>query len=233
MQENVGKMGTRITPNTDFFYAVIGFFFKSKTPKASPATVSAQTEIKLPSSAAASSSTITTPTVNAHVTIENRERFLNENENDILKKFITELKVSFEQLFTDDVRNDQSIMGFLKIFLYKWEVFKVLQDQYEGSQTRDNWKSGLKRNLGEIDEEIIKMKKLFSEICDISNQIRGLVGSTFQLSQSYLKKSETLMNSLTSLQFVIFKPLSFSFEEPIGFDVKASFASRPVPRLIN
>ena len=110
-------MGTRITPNTDFFYAVIGFFFKSKTPKASPATVSAQTEIKLPSSAAASSSTITTPTVNAHVTIENRERFLNEKENDILKKFITELKVSFEQLFTDDVRNDQNIMGFLKIFL--------------------------------------------------------------------------------------------------------------------
>ena len=36
-------------------------------------------------------------------------------------------------------------------------------------------------------------------MCDISNQIRGLVGSTFQLSQSYLKKSETLINSLTLL----------------------------------
>ena len=95
----------------------IGFFFKSKTPKASPATVSVQTEIKLSSSAAASSSTITTPTVNAHVAIENKERFLNEKENDMLKKFITEIKVSFEQLFTDDVRNDQNIMGFLKIFL--------------------------------------------------------------------------------------------------------------------
>ena len=33
-------------------------------------------------------------------------------------------------------------------------------------------------------------------------------------------------------QFVIFKPLSYFFEETIGFDVKASFASRPVPRLI-
>ena len=95
----------------------IGFFFKSKTPKASPATVSMQTEIKLSSSATASSSTITTPTVNAHVAIENKERFLNEKENDMLKKFITEIKVSFEQLFTDDVRNDQNIMGFLKIFL--------------------------------------------------------------------------------------------------------------------
>ena len=156
----------------------IGFFFKSKTPKASPATVSAQTEIKS-SSAAASSSTITTPTVNAHVAIENRERFLNEKENDMLKKFITELKVSFEQLFTDDVRNDQNIMGFFKISLYKWEVFKVLRDKYEGSQTRDNRKSGLKRKLGELDEAIIKIKKLFSEICDTSNQIRGLVGSTF------------------------------------------------------
>ena len=95
----------------------IGFFFKSKTPKALPATVSMQTEIKLSSSATASSSTITTPTVNAHVAIENKERFLNEKENDMLKKFITEIKVSFEQLFTDDVRNDQNIMGFLKIFL--------------------------------------------------------------------------------------------------------------------
>ena len=38
-----------------------------------------------------------------------------------------------------------------------------------------------------------------SEICDISNQIRGLVDSTFQLLQSYLKKPETPMNPLTSL----------------------------------
>ena len=66
----------------------IGFFFKLKTPKALPVTVSAQTEIKLSSSAAASSSTITTPTVNAHFAIKNRERFLNEKENEeeILKK---------------------------------------------------------------------------------------------------------------------------------------------------
>ena len=33
-------------------------------------------------------------------------------------------------------------------------------------------------------------------------------------------------------QFVIFKPLSYSFEEIIGFDVKASFASRPESCLI-
>ena len=34
-------------------------------------------------------------------------------------------------------------------------------------------------------------------------------------------------------QFVIFKPLSYYFEETIGFDVKASFASRSVSRLIS
>ena len=33
-------------------------------------------------------------------------------------------------------------------------------------------------------------------------------------------------------QFVIFKPLSYRFEETIGFDVKVSFAFRPVLRLI-
>ena len=35
------------------------------------------------------------------------------------------------------------------------------------------------------------------------------------------------------MQFVIFKPLSFCFEETLGFDVKASFANRPVSRLIS
>ena len=34
------------------------------------------------------------------------------------------------------------------------------------------------------------------------------------------------------MQFVIFSPLSYCFEEIIGFDVKASFGSRPVSRLI-
>ena len=33
-------------------------------------------------------------------------------------------------------------------------------------------------------------------------------------------------------QFVIFEPLSYCFKETIEFDVKASFASRPVSRLI-
>ena len=37
------------------------------------------------------------------------------------------------------------------------------------------------------------------EICNISVEIEGLVGSTFQLSQSYLKRSEALTSLLASL----------------------------------
>ena len=34
------------------------------------------------------------------------------------------------------------------------------------------------------------------------------------------------------VQFVFFKPLIYCFQETIGFDVKVSFGSRPVSRLI-
>ena len=42
--------------------------------------------------------------------------------------------------------------------------------------------------------------------------------------------SENLFK-VKKFQFVIFNPLSYCFEEMIGFDVKALFASRPVSRL--
>ena len=42
----------------------------------------------------------------------------------------------------------------------------------------------------------------------------------------------TITGYITTLQFVIFKPLSYCFKETIVFDVKASSASRPVSRLI-
>ena len=40
------------------------------------------------------------------------------------------------------------------------------------------------------------------------------------------------MKMMKISQFVIFKPLSYCFGEIIGFDIKASFVSRPVSRLI-
>ena len=44
--------------------------------------------------------------------------------------------------------------------------------------------------------------------------------------------SKSLQGGKSAIQFVIFKPLSYYFEETKGFDVKASFASHPVSYLI-
>ena len=54
----------------------------------------------------------------------------------------------------------------------------------------------------------------------------------------FFKKNNALLMRLLwpspqRIQFLIFKPLSYCFEETKGFDVKASFASRPVSRLIS
>ena len=43
----------------------------------------------------------------------------------------------------------------------------------------------------------------------------------------------TYKKSVTPVQFVAFKPLRYCFEETIEFDVKTSFASRPVSHLIS
>ena len=61
---------------------------------------------------------------------------------------------------------------------------------------------------------------------------RGMVSSYFSgnLFLSFLLPA--FYYSSFPTQFVIFKPLSYCFEETIGFDVKASFARRPVSRLI-
>ena len=49
---------------------------------------------------------------------------------------------------------------------------------------------------------------------------------------SNLKKNRCNSKAYNLSQYLIFKPLSYCFEETIGFEVKASFASRPVSRLI-
>ena len=57
----------------------------------------------------------------------------------------------------------------------------------------------------------------------------------------YLNQSECriLSSNISSgginfvqMETVLFKPLSYCFEETVGFDVKSSFASRPLSRLI-
>ena len=44
---------------------------------------------------------------------------------------------------------------------------------------------------------------------------------------------DDVLSSKQTYQCVIFKPLSYCFEETIRFEVKASFTSRPVSRLIS
>ena len=56
------------------------------------------------------------------------------------------------------------------------------------------------------------------------------------LSGSLRQRKKQMRRNLLNLnlnQFVIFKPLSYYFEETIRFDVKASFTSRPVSPLIS
>ena len=47
-----------------------------------------------------------------------------------------------------------------------------------------------------------------------------------------MEKSVRCISQSSREQFVIFKPLSYSFELTIGFDVNVSFASRLVSHLI-
>ena len=60
------------------------------------------------------------------------------------------------------------------------------------------------------------------------NKISRRTGRDMQKTKLVLSSSPKNL----SMQFVIFKPLNYCFEETIGFDVKASFASQPVLRLI-
>ena len=43
---------------------------------------------------------------------------------------------------------------------------------------------------------------------------------------------DMILNMSFIRQFLLFKPLHYCFEETIGFNIKASFESRPVSRLI-
>ena len=100
----------------------------------------------------------------------------------MLKNFFIEIEVLYEQLFTSDVKNDQQLMQLFTTFIYKWDVFKNLREQYYGAQQRNSRKSGIKLKIDSIEEAVDKLKQVMIEICNISVQIEGLVGSTFQLS---------------------------------------------------
>ena len=185
----------------------ISFFFKQKetansansslTTNTSSVTICREIVMKSSEPTHNISSTITS--VNACLAIENREKILSEREIKILKNVFMEIEVSYEQLFTSDVKNDQQLMQIFTTFIHKWDVFKNLREEYHGAQQRNSRKSGIKLKINNIEEAVDKLKQVMIEICNIPVQIEGLVGSTFQLSQSYLKKSEALTSLLASL----------------------------------
>ena len=129
----------------------------------------------------------TITSVNACLAIENREKILSERETQMFKNFFMEIEDSNEQLFTSDVKTDQQFMQLFVTFICKWDVFKNAREQYYGAHQRKSRKSGIKLKIDNIEEAVEKSKQVITEICNISVQTEGLAGSTFQLSQSYLK----------------------------------------------
>ena len=59
-----------------------------------------------------------------------------------------------------------------------------------------------------------------------------LINVSYPKEGNFTRENIGRIKFIFANQFVIFKPLSYCFEETIGFDVKASFASRPVSCLI-
>jgi len=78
-----------------------------------------------------------------------RESYLNEKEIEMLRTLFKEIKLCFEDFFTEDIKGDQNIINCLKLFSYKWDKFKVLRDAYESGKTRDK-SSNLKNKLSAI-----------------------------------------------------------------------------------
>ena len=59
---------------------------------------------------------------------------------------------------------------------------------------------------------------------------RGVLCKKMFLEISQNSQENICARASILIPLVIFKPLSYCFEETIGFDVKASFESRPVPQ---
>ena len=105
----------------------IAFFFKQKkttnSAKSSLTTntpsVTISRAVVMDSSEPTHNISSTITSVNACLAIENRKKILSEREIQMLKKFFMEIKVSYEQSFTTDVKNDQKVMQLFTKFIYK------------------------------------------------------------------------------------------------------------------
>ena len=175
-------------------------FFKPKTLLKIKSLSKNQTEkddlvIIEPSDIPSSSTPRLSQTSNANEAIYNRETFLNEKEMEQLKTFFTQMEIPFTNFFTEDVKNDQKLLDCFKTFVYEWDKFSELKTQYEGGKTRDR-ETQLSSKLVEIDASIEQIKLLLEEICLMSSK-KTL--STYEMSQSYLKKANLITEAIVAL----------------------------------
>ena len=113
-----------------------------------------------------------------------------------LKTFFTQMEIAFTNFFTDDVKNDQKLLDCFKTFVYEWDKFSEVKTQYEGGKTRDR-KTRLSSKLVKIDASIEQFKLLLEEICLTSSK-KTL--STYEMSQSYLKKANLITETIFALE---------------------------------
>ena len=179
----------------------IGFYFEKETTSSTASATttanaipeSVETEKKLTLNQKA-----LTTTINTSSPIGNREEFLIARETEMIRNIFISFNLPFQSFFTLDVKNDKNFVQFLTAFCYKWGAFQNLQEQYYRAQLRNNRKSELESKLESIDEVLTKTKSSVWKVCDLSSQIKEHSGSTFQIIQSYLKKSEAITNLLAS-----------------------------------
>ena len=102
------------------------FFKQKKTTNSAKSSLTTNTpsvtisrEVVMESSEPTHNIASTITSVNACLAIENREKILSEREIQMLKNFFMEIKVSYEQSFTTDVKNDQKVMQLFTKFIYK------------------------------------------------------------------------------------------------------------------
>ena len=117
----------------------------------------------------------------------------------------------------------------LKIFGRKQLSRDVLRKRcYENMQQIYRWRPMPKSNFNKVALLCNFIEIALRQECSPVNLLHIFRTSFPKNTSGRLLTALVVVTRSSSLQFVIFKPLRYCFEEIIGFDVKASFVSRPV-----
>ena len=130
-------------------------------------------------------------TENAHSALTNCEAFLNSKENCLLQKMFKSLGCAEEEFFTDDIKNDESLISVLKSLAYSWDEFHILKASYQEGQKKPRKSSFVLSSLQKIEG---KANQITGYIRDIA-KIGAFVDKTMPamvISQTYLGKAELI-----------------------------------------